>query len=80
MKKETVPAAPAEFGPWTAARFHTQEARDRFLETRISAENSYVSRRGHDYSDDIEERERAGTPGVLQIIKAALAYSLQKKS
>ncbi len=31
MKKETVPAAPAEFGPWTAARFHTQEARDRFL-------------------------------------------------
>lgn len=31
MKKETVPASSAEFGPWTAARFHTQEARDHFL-------------------------------------------------
>ena len=35
---------------------------------------TYVSRRGHDFSDDIEERERAGTPGVLQTVKAALAF------
>jgi selenocysteine lyase/cysteine desulfurase len=35
---------------------------------------TYVSRRDHDFSDDIEERERAGTPGVLQTIKAALAF------
>ena len=35
---------------------------------------TYVSRRNHDFSEDIEERERAGTPGVLQTIKAALAF------
>jgi len=34
---------------------------------------TYVSRSGHDFSSDIEERERAGTPGILQIVKAALA-------
>jgi selenocysteine lyase/cysteine desulfurase len=35
---------------------------------------TYVSRLDHDFSDDIEERERAGTPGVLQTVKAALAF------
>jgi selenocysteine lyase/cysteine desulfurase len=35
---------------------------------------SYVSRRGHDFFADIEEREKAGTPGVLQTVKAALAF------
>jgi selenocysteine lyase/cysteine desulfurase len=35
---------------------------------------TYVSRRDHDFTDDIEERERAGTPGVLQTVKAALAF------
>lgn len=35
---------------------------------------AYVSRRGHDFFDDVEEREKAGTPGVLQTVKAALAF------
>lgn len=35
---------------------------------------AYVSRRGHDFFADIEEREKAGTPGVLQTVKAALAF------
>ena len=35
---------------------------------------TYVSRQGHDFFDDIEEREKAGTPGVLQTVKAALAF------
>lgn len=38
---------------------------------------TYVSRQGHDFSDDIEERERAGTPGVLQTVKAALAFLIK---
>lgn len=37
----------------------------------------YVSGFGHDYVVDIEEREKAGTPGILQIIKAALAIQLK---
>lgn len=35
---------------------------------------AYVGRRGHDFFDDVEEREKAGTPGVLQTVKAALAF------
>lgn len=35
---------------------------------------AYVGRRGHDFFEDVEERERAGTPGVLQTVKAALAF------
>ncbi len=35
---------------------------------------SYVSRSGHDFFAGIEEREKAGTPGVLQTVKAALAF------
>jgi len=34
----------------------------------------YVSPEDQDYIHDIEEREKAGTPGVLQTIKAALAF------
>ena len=37
----------------------------------------FVSETIIDYSDDIEVRERAGTPGVLQTIKAALAIDLK---
>ncbi len=37
----------------------------------------YVSGFGHDYVVDIEEREKAGTPGIIQIIKAALAIQLK---
>jgi selenocysteine lyase/cysteine desulfurase len=37
----------------------------------------YVSPRTIDYSEDIEIREKAGTPGVLQTIKAALAIDLK---
>jgi len=38
----------------------------------------YVSHNNHDFSKDIEERERAGTPGVLQIMKAALAFDVKE--
>ena len=34
----------------------------------------YVGPIDHDFIADIEEREKAGTPGVLQIMKAALAF------
>jgi hypothetical protein len=38
----------------------------------------YVGFSGHDFIDDIEEREKAGTPGVLQIMKAALAFQVKE--
>jgi selenocysteine lyase/cysteine desulfurase len=38
----------------------------------------YVGRRGHDYTSDIEAREKPGTPGTLQILKAALAMELKR--
>jgi hypothetical protein len=34
----------------------------------------YVGPRAHDFVDDIEDREKAGTPGTLQTMKAALAF------
>jgi selenocysteine lyase/cysteine desulfurase len=37
----------------------------------------YVSPVDQDFIADIEEREKAGTPGVLQILKAALALELK---
>jgi selenocysteine lyase/cysteine desulfurase len=39
---------------------------------------SYVSPAAHDFVEDIEERERAGTPGVLQTLKAALAFRVKQ--
>lgn len=39
---------------------------------------SYVARHEHDFIDDIEEREKAGTPGVLQILRAALCFEVKK--
>ncbi|MCK9373856.1 MAG: aminotransferase class V-fold PLP-dependent enzyme [Sulfuricurvum sp.] len=40
---------------------------------------SYVSRKNHYYIHEIEEREDAGTPGILQLIRAALAYQLRNE-
>lgn len=37
----------------------------------------YVSSYGYDFTSDPEAREKAGTPGILQIIKAALAIKLK---
>lgn len=39
----------------------------------------YVGPQGHDFVKDIEERESAGTPGVLQLLKASLALELKAK-
>jgi selenocysteine lyase/cysteine desulfurase len=39
----------------------------------------YVSPIDQDFIRDIEEREKAGTPGVLQTLKAALALDLKRK-
>jgi len=38
----------------------------------------YVSQRDQDFISDVEEREKAGTPGVLQTLKAALAMDLKR--
>lgn len=37
----------------------------------------YVSRSSHDFLTDIEQIEDAGTPGILQFIRASLAYNLR---
>ena len=37
----------------------------------------YVTKTGHDFIEEIEPRERAGTPGVPQIVRAALALRAQ---
>lgn len=38
---------------------------------------SYVAEHTHDFFADIEEREKAGTPGVLQILRAALCFKVK---
>ena len=38
----------------------------------------YVGPRDHDFLSDIEARESAGTPGILQTIKAALAFEVKR--
>ncbi len=38
----------------------------------------YVGPEDHDFLDDIEEREKAGTPGILQTIRAALVMELKQ--
>ncbi|OPL08536.1 MAG: hypothetical protein AVO33_09900 [delta proteobacterium ML8_F1] len=37
----------------------------------------YVSSFGQDYTRNIEEREKAGTPGIIQILKSAMAMQLK---
>ena len=37
----------------------------------------YVGPDGQDFIVDIEEREKAGTPGVLQVLKAGLAFQIK---
>lgn len=37
----------------------------------------YVGRISQDYISAVEDREKAGTPGVLQVMKAALAFQLK---
>jgi selenocysteine lyase/cysteine desulfurase len=39
----------------------------------------YVGPASQDFITDIEEREKAGTPGVLQILKAGLAFQLKDR-
>lgn len=36
----------------------------------------YVDQRGHAFVQDVEEREKAGTPGILQTLRAALVLEL----
>lgn len=40
---------------------------------------TYVSRESHSFSTRVETKEDAGTPGILQFIKAALAYELRNE-
>jgi selenocysteine lyase/cysteine desulfurase len=37
----------------------------------------YVGPSGQDFIENIEEREKAGTPGVLQILKAGMAFQVK---
>ncbi len=39
----------------------------------------YVSSFAYDFTKDVEAREKPGTPGVLQVIKAALSIQLKKE-
>jgi selenocysteine lyase/cysteine desulfurase len=39
----------------------------------------YVGPSSQDFIDSIEEREKAGTPGVLQILKAAMAFQVKDR-
>lgn len=39
----------------------------------------YVGPQGHDFTADIEARERAGTPGVFQVVRAALALEIKRE-
>lgn len=39
----------------------------------------YVGMKAHDFSDDIEIREKAGTPPILQALKAAFVLELKEK-
>ena len=38
----------------------------------------YVSPEDQDFIEDIEEREKAGTPGILQTLRAALAFEIKR--
>lgn len=40
---------------------------------------SYVGPNDHDFVDDIEQRETPGTPGILQVMRAALAMQVRDK-
>ncbi len=40
---------------------------------------SYVSRYSHTFKEDIESIEDAGTPGIIQFVKASLAYELRNE-
>lgn len=39
---------------------------------------AYVSPTGHRYLDDLERREEAGTPGIVESIRAGLVFGLQQ--
>lgn len=39
----------------------------------------YVGPHGHDFTADIEAREKAGTPGVFQVVRAALALEIKRE-
>jgi selenocysteine lyase/cysteine desulfurase len=56
-----------------------QRIYDRNLPPTVSAGGTvdYVSMTDQDFMTDIEEREKAGTPGVLQTLKAALVFQIK---
>ena len=56
-----------------------QRIYDRDLPPTVSAGGTvdYVSMTDQDFIKDIEEREKAGTPGVLQTLKAALVFQIK---
>ncbi|UCZ56407.1 aminotransferase class V-fold PLP-dependent enzyme [Desulfurispirillum indicum] len=39
----------------------------------------YVSRQQHDFVENLEQREDAGTPGILQLLRASFAYQLRNE-
>ncbi len=58
-----------------------QRIYDRALPPTVSAGGTvdYVSMTDQDFIADIEEREKAGTPGVLQTLKASLVFQIKDR-
>lgn len=63
----------------TGALVFNQRIYDRGLPPSVSAGGTvdYVGPTGQDFIKSIEEREKAGTPGVLQILKASMAFQVK---
>ena len=58
-----------------------QRIYNRELPPSVSAGGTvdYVGPTSQDFIEEIEEREKAGTPGVLQILKAGLAFQIKDR-
>lgn len=64
----------------TGVLVFNQNLYDRSLAPTVAGGGTvdYVGPENHDFVCNIEEREKAGTPGVLQTLKAALAFELKE--
>jgi selenocysteine lyase/cysteine desulfurase len=59
--------------------FHRDLYRLRSPTTAGGGTVAYVGPEGHDFLDDVEAREDAGTPAIVQRIRAALAFRVKER-
>jgi selenocysteine lyase/cysteine desulfurase len=59
--------------------FHRDLYRLRSPTTAGGGTVAYVGPQGHDFLDDVEAREDAGTPAIVQRIRAALAFRVKER-